>query len=131
MECHAKDSRAAALGQRVWNEYRAAAEEVDKAAAVATQAEAVPINTDDYRARLEEAKTYLREALPAAHAVREDVVAGFTARALSVAHEVESELENKLGHRKVWRYVLILFWFYLLLTILVLRRLHRRGAGSS
>jgi predicted CXXCH cytochrome family protein len=130
VECHQPDSREAALGQKVWNEYRAASEEVDKAAAVATQAEAVPINTDDYRARLEEAKTYLREALPAAHAVREDVVAGFTTRALSVAHEVESELESKLGHRRVWRYVLILFWFYLLLTILVLRRLQRRGAGS-
>ena len=131
VECHAAGSPEAALGQRVWSEYRGAAEAVEKAAAVAGRAEAVPINTDDYRARLEEAKTYLREALPAAHSVRADLVTGFTARALSVAHEVESELEHKMGHRRVWRYVLILFWFYLLLTILVLRGFQRRGAGRA
>jgi len=131
VECHKAGSPEVALGQRVWGEYRGAAEAVEKAAAMASRAEAVPINTDDYRARLEEAKTYLREALPAAHSVREDLVAGFTARALSVAHEVESELEHKLGHLKVRRYVLILFWFYLLLTILVLLRFQRRGAGRA
>jgi predicted CXXCH cytochrome family protein len=126
VECHKAGSREDSLGQRVWSDYRGAAEAVEKAAATATRAEAVPINTDDYRARLEEAKTYLRESLPAAHSVREDLVAGFTARALSVAREVDSELQSKLGHLQVRRYVLILFWFYLLLTILVLRRFQRR-----
>jgi len=130
-ECHAKDSPQAALGQKIWSEYRGAAEAVDQATAAATQAEAVPINTDDYRARLEEAKTYLREALPAAHSVREDLVVGFTNRARSVAHEVQSDLDRKLGQLKVRRYLLILFWFYLLLTILVLRRFQRRGARSA
>jgi hypothetical protein len=129
--CHDARSQEAAVGTRMWTEYQRAAEELEKAEAVATRAEAVPINTDDYRARLEEAKTYLREALPAAHSVREDLVSGFTARALSVAHEVESELDDKLGHLKVRRYVLILFWFYLLLTILVLRRFQRRATRSG
>jgi hypothetical protein len=88
----------------------------------------VPINTDDYRARLEEAKTYLREAMPAAHAVREDVVAGLTARARSVAAEVRSDIHGKLGNLKVRKFVLIVFWFYLLLAILVLRNFQRRAA---
>jgi predicted CXXCH cytochrome family protein len=131
VDCHAAGSREATIGQRVWSEYRGAAEAVEKAAAVASRAEAVPINTDDYRARLEEAKTYLREALPAAHSVREDLVTGFTSRALSVAREVDSELRHKLGHLETRRYILILFWFYLLLTILVLIRFQRRGAGSA
>jgi hypothetical protein len=130
-ECHGAGSKEVALGQHMWGEYQGAVEAVDKAAAITNQAEAVPINTEDYRARLEEAKTYLREALPAAHSVRADLVSGFTARALSVADEVQSELQGKLAHRRVWRYVLILFWFYLLLTILVLRRFQRRGAGSA
>jgi len=130
VSCHAGGSPQAALGTRVWAEYRSAAEGLERAEAVATRAEAVPINTDDYRARLEEAKTYLREALPAAHSVREELVAGFTARALSVAHEVESELQDKLGEIRVRRFLLILFWFYVLLTILVLRGFQRRGARS-
>jgi len=130
VECHGKDSPQGALGQKVWSEYHAAAQKVEEAAAAATRAEGVPINTDDYRARLEEARTYLREALPAAHSVREDLVAGFTTRALSVAHEVQSELEHKLGELKVWRLLLILFWFYLLLTILILLRFQKRGAGN-
>jgi predicted CXXCH cytochrome family protein len=125
--CHAKGSPEAALGSRMWTEVRGAADEIDKATAIATRADAVPINTDDYRARLEEARTYLREAMPAAHSVQEEVVAGLTTRARSVAHEVESDIHGKLGNLHVRRFVLILFWFYLLLTILVLRRFQKRA----
>jgi hypothetical protein len=115
----------------MWAEYKGAAEGLAKAEAVADRAEEVPINTDDYRARLEEAKTYLREALPAAHSVREDLVAGFATRALSVAHEVETEIEAKLGELRTRRYLLVLFWFYVLLTVLVLRGLRRRRARAE
>ena len=129
--CHDAGTPEAALGRRMWTEVRAAGDELAKAEAVATRADAVPINTDDYRARLEEARTYLRESLPAAHSVQEDVVAGFTTRARSVAAEVESEIYGKLGNLRVRRFVLILFWFYLLLTILVLRRFQKRAARAD
>jgi predicted CXXCH cytochrome family protein len=131
LHCHAVGSSQADLGNRLWTDYRSAAEALDKAAAVATRAEAVPINTDDYRARLEEARTYLREAMPAAHSVREELVSGLTTRARSVANEVESELRGKLGNLRVRRFVLILFWFYLLLTIVVLRSFQRRAARTG
>ena len=126
--CHPAGSPQVAAGARMWAGYKGAADGLTRAEAATARAEAVPINTDDYRARLEEARTYLREALPAAHSVREDVVAGFTTRALSVAREVESEVGAKLGEVRVRRYLLILFWFYVLVTILVLRAFHRRGA---
>jgi hypothetical protein len=129
--CHDPSTAEAALGRRMWTEVRAATDELAKAEAVAAQADAVPINTDDYRARIEEARTYLRESLPAAHSVQEDVVAGLTTRARSVAAEVESEIYGKLGNLRTRRFVLILFWFYLLLTILVLRRFQRRAARAD
>jgi hypothetical protein len=130
IQCHADGSAEQRLGRELWTEYQAAAAEVDKAAALTARAEAVPLNTDDYRARLEEARTYLREALPAAHAVSEDVASGFTQRARSVSREIESEIYAKLGNLRTRRIVLILFWFYLLLTILILRGYRRGGAKS-
>jgi hypothetical protein len=131
LQCHAKGSPEEALGARMWTEYQSAAVEIDRAAEAAAKADAVPINTDDYRARLEEARTYLREAMPAAHAVREDLVAGLTARARSVAAEVSSDIHGKLGNLRVRKLMLIVFWFYLLLAILVLRNFQRRAARGD
>ena len=90
----------------------------------------MPIQTDDYRARLEEARTYLREALPAAHNVREETVSGLALRARSVSAEIEHEIYTKLGNLRTRKFVLILFWFYVLLTVLVLRRFRDRGARA-
>jgi predicted CXXCH cytochrome family protein len=123
--CHAEDAPQIALGQRLWTEYRTAAAELGKAASLVAQADAVPLNTDDYRARLEEARTYLSETMPAAHAVREDIVAGLAARARSVGSEVEHEIYSKLGELRLRRLLLVVFWFYLLLTVLVIRRYWR------
>lgn len=127
-KCHEKGSDEAALGGRMWTEYKSASDELDQATEAAAKADAVPINTDDYRARLEEAKTYLREAMPAAHAVNEEVVSGLSARAKSVAFEVRSDIHGKLGNLRMRKFVLILFWFYLLLAIVVLRSFQRRAA---
>ena len=128
--CHAAGSRQEALGRRLWTEIQAATTEVDKAATLTTEAERVPLNVEDYRARLEEARTYLREALPAAHGAQEDLVSGLTARARSVGQEVQSEIYAKLGHLRTRRLILIVFWFYLLITILVLRRFRRAEPGA-
>ena len=126
-DCHGAGSQRA-LGNKLWTEYHTAAQEVDKAAGLIDQADAIPIQTEDYRARLEEARTYLREALPAAHNVREDVVSGLTVRARSVSSEIEHEIYTKLGNLRTRKFVLILFWFYVLVTVLVLRRFRDRGA---
>ena len=90
----------------------------------------MPLATDDYRARLEDARTYLREALPTAHAVDEAAVSGLTTRARSVGSEIESEIYRKLGNLRVRKFVLIVFWLYLILTIAVLRRFQRQKAGG-
>ena len=129
--CHGEGSQQATLGTKMWTEYQAAATQIDQAAALIEKADAVPIKTDDYRARIEEARTYLREALPAAHAVHEATVSGFTTRARAVGAEVASEIHGKLGHLQARKIGLIVFWFYLALTVVVLRRLQSRAARKE
>jgi hypothetical protein len=125
-QCHGGKSMQAALGQQIWTEHQQAAKEIDQADTLIRKADAVPLQTDDYRARLEEARTYLREALPASHSVDPAAVAGFTRRSRAVASQIESEIYAKLGNLRVRRIVLVLFWFYVLLTLFVLRRFQRR-----
>ncbi len=121
-KCHDKASGERALGERLWTSYRSAGEDLEKAEALIRKAEQVPLATDDYRARLEQARTYENEALTAAHSIDEETVANFTARARSVGTEIQSEIYAKLANLNMRRLVLIVFWFYLILTVLVLRR---------
>jgi hypothetical protein len=119
------------LGSQMYEDYREARAALDRAAAAIEQADAVPLPTEDYKARLEEGRTHLSEAMPAAHSVRPDIVAGFTSRARSIGHEIDSEIGEKLAEGR-WRYVgLVLFWFYLGLTLLILVRFRKRAAGRS
>jgi predicted CXXCH cytochrome family protein len=127
-ECHGPRSAQEQLGKRLYASYSAALAGIGRAAESVEKAERIPLPTEDYRARLENARTYLREALPAAHAADAAVVEGFTSRALSVSDEIEREIHKKLVERN-WRYVgLALFWFYLILTIVILRR-QQKGAS--
>lgn len=129
--CHGAGSMQEKLGERMWTEYQAAAAQIEQAANLVTTAGAVPIQTEDYRARLEEARTYLREALPAAHAVHEETVTGLTTRARGVGAEVASEIYGKLGHLQARKVGLVVFWFYLALTVVVLRRFQSRAARKD
>lgn len=129
-QCHEANSKQVGLGSRLWTEFRTAVQEVDAAEALTAKAEAVPLNTDDYRARIEEARTYLSEALPAAHSVQEDVVSGYTRRARSVGQEVEREIHEKLGNLRWRKVLLVVFWFYIVLTIAVLRRFRRTETAT-
>ena len=128
--CHEGDSPRLDLGRRIWNGYRTATGVADKAAALVAKADAIPIPTEDYHARIEEALTYLREALPAAHSVRPEIVAGFTTRARAVGQEVQQEIRGKLGNLRQHKYVLLAFWFYVLLTLFVLKRFRDQAARN-
>ncbi len=127
--CHGKDSKQQAAGKAMLDQYLAARKDVDAATEIIARADAVPLPTEDYKARLEEARTFLSEAMPAAHSVHPETMLPFAARARSVGQEIRTEIGHKLGDSR-WRYVgLLLFWFYLGLTILILRRFQRRAAG--
>jgi predicted CXXCH cytochrome family protein len=125
--CHGKDSAQQQMGTAILAGYKEASSALDAAAATIARADEVPIPTEDYKARLEEGRTYLSEALPSAHSVNAGIVTPYTSRASSMGREIEHEIGAKLGEGR-WHIVgLVLFWFYLLLTILVLRRFQERG----
>jgi hypothetical protein len=115
----------------MWADYQAASKSLDEAAARIARAERIPIPTADYESRLEQGRTYLREAMPAAHSVHPELVTSFVARSRSVAEEIREEIDRKLSEMR-WRYVgLVLFWFYVALTIVLLRRIRRRPGRSA
>lgn len=129
--CHGPGSEQDRLGRVMYERWKRAGDELDHAAAVIERAAKVPLRTEDYQARLEEGRTYLSEALPAAHGLDSTEVAHFTSRAASVGEEIRKELDEKLAERN-WGYVgLVLFWFYVILTLLVLRRFRVRGAPGA
>jgi len=127
--CHGGGSPQERLGQAMYGQWKRARDELDRAEATIARAAQVPLRTEDYLARLEEGRTYLSEALPAAHGLDSTEVAHFASRAASVGEEIRRELDEKLAERN-WGYVgLALFWFYVVLTLLVLRGF-RRGRGA-
>lgn len=124
--CHDEGSREARLGGDLLKDYRSAEEQIAGAEAWVAKADAVPIATDDFQARVEEARTYLREAMTAAHSVRLDVMAAYTVRARSTGEEVSDEIASKLKNISVEKFGLIVFWFYVIVTVGILRRFRDR-----
>jgi hypothetical protein len=124
-KCHEGDTRIQTIGRQMWTAYASASAQLDRAEALVARADQIPINTEDYKARLAQARTYLREALPAAHAVRVEPVTALTTRARSIGVDLQAEVNGQMGHLAVRRYGLVLFWFYIILTLVILRRFRR------
>jgi cytochrome c3-like protein len=104
-----------------------AGDEIERARAEVQRAAAIPLYVDDYQARLEEAHTALVQAWPVVHALDVTRVEQLTERARGIAKEIESEIDGKLGERWWRRVGLLLFWFYLGLTLAVLVLIRRRA----
>lgn len=126
-DCHDKNGPEVRAGQKLDTDYRAAADEVAKADAMIEKADAVPIRTDDYRSRLEEARTHLREALTAGHAVDPELMSTYALRARGVGREIQSDIHGKLGNIRLERLLLVVFWFYVLVTANILRQMRDRA----
>ena len=108
-----------------------ASEEIGQARALVDRAARVPLFVEDYRARLEEARTALTEAYPIMHALEIRGVEEQTSRARAIAREVESEVRGKLEGLNWRRAGLLVFWFYLLLTVAILLRYRARAARQG
>lgn len=129
VKCHAKGTKEEVLGAALLADYQSAEDEIRKADALVAKADAVPLRTEDYKARIEEANTYLREALTAAHAVNAESMRGYTERARSVGEEIQTELEAKLQNITVEKVFLLVFWFYVIVTIGIIRRFRDADAA--
>jgi predicted CXXCH cytochrome family protein len=125
-DCHEDQGRQVKLGGELLADFLGAQQEVSRADALIARADAVPLQTDDYKARIEEARTYLREAMTATHSVQPELVSSFTLRARSVGNEIQSDIYGKLGNIRTSKLLLIVFWFYVLVTAGILRRIRNR-----
>lgn len=131
-ECHDDGSPQVALGNRLATLITGAESEVEQAEKLVARAEKVPLDVEDHLARLDEARTYLTEALPLVHTVAIEPVEQITGRARSIGEEVQHELYRELD-RRIAHLGLAVFWFYLLMTLAILigykRRLSREMAS--
>lgn len=130
-KCHEPGDEQVELGSQMKTVYIAASGDVDSADAIVQEAAAVPLYIEDYQARLEEARTALVEARTAMHSLDLDTVERLTNRARSIGHEVESEARKKLDGLKWRRVGLLVFWFYLLVTIATLVYYRRRALRAA
>lgn len=130
LDCHERDSTEFELATKMEVLFARAGEELTKAETSIDKAREVPLYVEDYLARLEQARTYLLEAEPAIHTVSIQDVERFTRQARSVAEEIEAEIEGELGELQLRRVGLIIFWFYLLLTVWILNR-YRQNAMAK
>lgn len=131
LQCHDDASEQVEMASQMMTLYTGAAEALDAARALVEKAGEVPLYIDDYTARLTEAHTFLLESLPAMHSLDLSHVESLTQRARSIGHEVSSEVGGKLDGRKWRRVGLLLFWFYLILTLALLGRFRARAARDS
>jgi predicted CXXCH cytochrome family protein len=133
LQCHDQGSSQVELAQQMKTLHEGATQELEAARRIVDEAAEVPLYVEDYRARLQEGSSALIESLPVMHSMDLRRVEGLTSRARAIGEEVESELGGKLQER-TWRRVgLMIFWFYLLVTIGILvrnRNRASRGAGA-
>jgi predicted CXXCH cytochrome family protein len=131
LKCHDQGSDQEARARTFKTLFVGASEEIEQARVLVERAARIPLYVEDYRARLEEARTSLTEAYPIMHALELHRVEEQTSRAHAIAREVESELDGKLGGLTWRRIGLLVFWFYLLLTVAVLVRFRRRAGRQA
>jgi len=129
--CHDAGSPQAELAMQMKTLHQAAAQDLEAARRVVDEAAAVPLYVEDYRARLQEGQSALIESLPVMHAMDLKRVEGLTRRARALGEEVRSEVSGKLSERRWRRVGLMIFWFYLLVTIGILVMYRNRAAQAE
>jgi predicted CXXCH cytochrome family protein len=131
LECHGRGSGELRVAAEFKQMVTDASAEIDRADKMVVDAARIPLYVEDYKARLEDARTALLEAYPVMHALDTLQVEPHTRRARSIAEQVSSEIHHKLAGRWWNRVGLGLFWFYLLLTAVILSRARRRAAAEK
>jgi hypothetical protein len=124
-DCHQAGGPPAELGEKLQALELTASEQIRRAGDMIDKAEQVPLDVEDYRARLELARTHLQEVRPAMHSLDLEQVSPLALSARSEAEDIQKEIYQKLSDIRTRRLGLVLFWFYLLLTVAILTRFQR------
>jgi len=125
-QCHAADSAESKRGQDIHNLIVAAEDEIKKADQSVQEAAKIPLDVSDYQARLEEARTYMVQVLPVGHSLMTNEVEDLTRHAKSTALEIQEEVQKKQEIFRTRRIVLVLIWFYILLSIVIIDQYRRQ-----
>lgn len=131
LACHDKGDKEYQVALTLSRMKDDAASEIAKADKLVAEAAAIPLYVDDYRSRLQDARTALLEAAPVTHSLDSTLVEPHTRRARSIAARVSQEIHEKVSSRWWHKVGLGLFWFYLLLTATIITRARRRAAGRA
>jgi len=131
LDCHEETSTAPKVLERMSVLLDRAGEEVEKAQEMILLAKQVPLYVEGYQARLEQARTKLLEAEPVVHSLSLEELEPFTREARSLGEEIQAELQGELSERRFRRLGLIIFWFYVLLSVWILLRLRRRTLAGE
>jgi len=123
--CHASDSREAERGRKIQALFLQTEGEIDKARSAIEAARRIPLDVTDYETRLSDALTYMVEARPASHDLALDSTEDLTRQARSIATEIQTEVDEKMGVFRGRRIVLLLVLFYILITVGVVVKYRR------
>lgn len=129
-DCHGENSDEVLLGSKMHTLIEAATVEVEKAEALVLEGERAALDVEDHLGRIEEARTYLTEALPLAHSVSLEPVEQVTRRSRSIGEEVQHEIYAKLDRTEA-HIGLVVFWFYVFMTLVILFLLKRRMSAGG
>ena len=130
IDCHGEGSDEALLGGEIHRLISIAAIEVSEAEVLLVEAEKVPLHIEDHLHRIEEARTYLTEAELLVHSVSIEPVEQVTRRARSIGEQIQFEIHPQLSNREA-QVGLVLYWFYVLMTVAILVGYRRRLARSN
>ena len=129
VECHQKGTPAEVLGAKLHEEYAGAEKAIHEAEELIRRADAVPLPTEDYHARLADAREALAEVASVTHYARHAEVREAAMRARSVGEEVKESVEHQLGHVAERWLMLAAFWLFTGLLLVILNR-WRRNEGA-
>lgn len=124
-KCHSKDSKEFKTAEKLSTMLFQTKEEIKRAEKILDDAEKVPIAVEDYRARIEEAKTFLTEAIILTHSLSIEKNEEILGKARFISKEIEREIHEKMRNLKWRRFWLFVLWFYLFLTIFIIMRYKR------
>lgn len=124
-KCHSRDSSEFKRGEKLSVMLFQTKEEIEKAEKTLNEAEKIPIAVEDYRARIEEARTFFTEALTLTHSLSIEKSEETLGKARFISKEIEREIHEKTRNLKWRRFGLFVFWFYLFITIFIILRYKR------
>jgi hypothetical protein len=130
-QCHGDSTPEAERGRKIQALFTQADDEMTKARAAVDDAKRIPLDVADYETRLTDSLTYLVEARPVSHDLAVEQVEDLTRRSRSISLEVQSDIHEKLGVFRGRIIVLVLIWFYILISIAVIFRYRRSLEGRK